>query len=112
MRAAASCWLYHPVGLVPPNARSATTVSSSGTNPAGAERGKRSDTQRYTSAQLRAQPKLHVCSAGGEEASPAKERCNTWKQTEMTQPGHEETRTVGMGGKTGYNVKSSITCQF
>lgn len=99
MRAVASCWLRHPVGLVPPNARSACAVSSSGTNPAGAERRERSERQRCKSAQLWAQPKFHVCSAGGEEVSPAKERCNKWKQTEMTQPGHEETRTVSVGGR-------------
>lgn len=110
MRAAASCQLHRLVGLVPLHARSACTISSSGTKPAGAERSEYSETQHYKSAQLWAQPKFHVCSAGGEEASPAKERCNRWKQTEMTQPGHEETRTVGVGGRRmSYNVKSSIS---
>lgn len=101
MRAAASCRLHHPVGLVPLNTRSTRAVSSSGTSPAGTERSEHSETQRYKSAQLWAQPKFHVCSAGGEEASPAKEGCNKWKQTEMTQPRHEETCIVGMGEKNG-----------
>lgn len=99
MAAVAGCWLCLLLGPVPPKPGCAIPC------PVPAWRGASSESQHCKCAQLQAQPRAHVGSAGREGESPAKERCQEWKQTEMTQPGHEETSTVGVEGKNGLSCK-------
>jgi len=87
MRAAQSPQHYHMVGLVPPNCHEAS-----------------SDTPATEELCGQAHVSVHL-TAGGRAAQT---RRSQRKQAEMTQPGHEEARTVGTGKKRSCQVNQVL----